>query len=326
MMIGQVNRENWVESFDAENTRKNVKSSLLQLDSFYQNSKANEQEVFDFLKKSDEVEVYFTLRDIANFLQTQVGFNTAKLYFNYIKMWYRENRIVFEDRRLNTYLKWKRPLRERKYTPNDGVLNQIILSSKEKYQSFWLFLMSTGCRQGEALQLKVKDIDVTTSPVKVHFPAEITKTRQERIGFLTREASNALQYRLGNDPEKRVFHDITASGLHKAMNTIRKKIGQDDKFSTNRAKLTPHRFRAHYKKIMDRTVSSDFSHFMLGHAGALSTYDGDNDEGIREDFLKAENALTIDLKRKFQEEKRKNDDLSERIKKIEEQLRKDLTT
>jgi hypothetical protein len=125
-----------------------------------------------------------------------------------------------------------------------------------------------------------------------------------------------LQYRLDKNPEKLVFHDITASGLHKAMNTIRKKIGQDEKFSTKRAKLTPHRFRAHYKKIMD----------MLGHAGALSTYDGDNDEGIREDFLKAENALTIDLKRKFQEEKRKNDDLSERIKKIEEQLRKDLTT
>jgi integrase len=64
--------------------------------------------------------------------------------------------------------------------------------------------MSTGCRQGEALQLKVKDIDITTSPVKVHFPAEITKTRQERIGFLTREASNALQYRLDKNPERSI--------------------------------------------------------------------------------------------------------------------------
>ena len=326
MMNRNISRENWIDQFDSASARKNANSGILQFDNFLAKNKLNEMELFEFLRKSDEVETYFILRDIVRFLQEHMAFGTAKLYYNYIKSWFVENRIEFNDKTSHKYVKWRRPLKERKYTPSIEIINQILGASTRKYRSFWLFLASTGCRQGEVMQLQVKDFDRNENPIKFLIRAETTKTRQERINFVTKETWDAIKYRFENKkPNDLVFGDISVSNLHAQMERIRQTLNLTDRYSTGIHKMTPHRFRAFVKKSISRVTGDNHAHFVLGHTEANDTYDGDNDEGVKDDFLKAEKVLTLDLGNKLKDEKRRQDTLEERVKQLEEQLRRNAT-
>jgi len=61
-------------------------------------------------------------------------------------------------------------------------------------RSLFLFLLSTGCRIGEALQLKVSDLDLESDPPRAHIRPEYTKGGYGgRIVFFTYEARDAIE-------------------------------------------------------------------------------------------------------------------------------------
>lgn len=320
-----IDRNQWIQNHNSESARKNARSSMKYFDVFLDSRNYKEKELFEFLRKSDESETFFIIRDIVIFLQRIKSYGTCRLYLTYVRSWFRENRLNIDERRMASYVKWEKPLRERKYTPDINVLSQILGRSNPKWRSYWLCLIATGMRQGEAMKLRVKDFDLKSDPIKIILPAQITKTKQERVIFLTPEAWESMQYRFINKSDNDlVFDDITTSALHKQFERIRKHLGIEEKYSTGRAKLTPHRLRAYVKKVFDRTTSSDISHVMLGHSTNLGTYDGDNDEGMKEDYKKAIESLTVDQTKKMKEIKERNQDMEERIKVLEQTVRAQL--
>ena len=52
-----------------------------------------------------------------------------------------------------------------------------------------MFLAAGGFRAVEALSIRIKDLDVESSPVKVFVRGEYTKTKTDRIVFLTDEVA-----------------------------------------------------------------------------------------------------------------------------------------
>jgi integrase len=58
-------------------------------------------------------------------------------------------------------------------------------------------LASSSTRAGEALALRVKDIDFTKHPTRVYLRPEATKDRQERWCFIRDEATEFLKAYLG---------------------------------------------------------------------------------------------------------------------------------
>lgn len=60
-------------------------------------------------------------------------------------------------------------------------------------QVLTMLLVSSGLRVGEALQIKVKDLNLEANPPKINLPAEITKTGVERDVYLTREMVEILE-------------------------------------------------------------------------------------------------------------------------------------
>jgi integrase len=55
-----------------------------------------------------------------------------------------------------------------------------------------MLLASTGMRSVEALSIRVKDLDLKSNPSRLFVRGEYTKTRSDRIIFLTQGLDNQL--------------------------------------------------------------------------------------------------------------------------------------
>ncbi len=56
-----------------------------------------------------------------------------------------------------------------------------------------MLLAATGMRAGEALSIRVKDLDFDSNPSKLSIRGEYTKTRTDRTIFLTDEGAHQLK-------------------------------------------------------------------------------------------------------------------------------------
>ena len=56
-----------------------------------------------------------------------------------------------------------------------------------------MLLAATGMRAGEALSIRIKDLDFDSNPSKLFVRGEYTKTRTDRIIFLTDEVRPSIK-------------------------------------------------------------------------------------------------------------------------------------
>jgi integrase len=71
-------------------------------------------------------------------------------------------------------------------------VNILNACSDIRLKTYVMLLAATGMRAVEALSIRIKDIDFKTSPVKLSVRGEYTKTKVDRIVFLTKELSKQL--------------------------------------------------------------------------------------------------------------------------------------
>lgn len=77
-------------------------------------------------------------------------------------------------------------------TPKYDEFKRILQLGTVKDRALFLFAVSSGARIGEILKLEMDDIDLNHNPPKVTIPANITKTGDSRITFITPEAKEHL--------------------------------------------------------------------------------------------------------------------------------------
>ena len=82
--------------------------------------------------------------------------------------------------------------------PSNAELRRILSHMDVKGKSLFLVLASSGMRIGEALRLKVEDVDLTSDPPKINIRGEYTKTGNPRIAFISFEARESLEEWLKN--------------------------------------------------------------------------------------------------------------------------------
>ncbi len=71
-------------------------------------------------------------------------------------------------------------------------IRRILLScNNRRIKAYLLFLASGGMRTIEALAVRVKDLDFTMSPTKVHIRKEYAKTRVARDVYISDEFTNS---------------------------------------------------------------------------------------------------------------------------------------
>jgi len=231
--------------------------------------------------------------------------STVKENFSRLKgfLYYMGIRITKEDVKNN--LDFPKVVKEEPY-PLQLKDIQKILEFTNKKKAFYLALLSSGMRMGEAVQLRRKDIDLTKKRIMIKIPAKITKTKRSRTTFISKEAASFLKQKLKNledndlvfGSNENVNYARTTEVI--TLQRVLKKAGLDEKYDgINRRKITLHSFRAYFFTKAARKHDENYAHKLTGHGGYLPQYDRLTDEEKLEMYIKLEPELLIfDLTKK----------------------------
>ncbi|EHR79397.1 hypothetical protein OCC_08018 [Thermococcus litoralis DSM 5473] len=178
--------EKWIETyFTSEHTQKTYLSALRQF-----------HDKFGYMTTPDELLDAITtwIRDLRTEGYTPKTINN---YVTAVLSYYRDQGIVIPEET------WRR-IRRRILPPSKPSTfdkagshdewKRILTHMSLAGRSLFLFLLSTGCRIGEALQLKISDLDLEKDPPRAYIRPEYTKGGYGgRVVFFTYEARDAIE-------------------------------------------------------------------------------------------------------------------------------------
>jgi len=181
----------WISEFKSYNTQRGYRTAIRKYKKVLDiNSLEN------YLKDNPDTEA-----DIRKFLQSMDGkpSKTVSCYTQIVKVFFQDHGVKVPDEA------WKKirrrgfmPKRVRAETkdkkPTKAMLKKILNYASLITRALILFLISSGARIGETLQLKKEDFDLEADPPKVHIRREYTKGGVgERTVFFSYEARDAIK-------------------------------------------------------------------------------------------------------------------------------------
>jgi len=156
--------------------------------------------------KTGETDPYRLLDDFVSYLvKIEVSPNTTKNYVAAAKKWLRFSGVELSSDKLRDTLEL--PVQysiTSDRVPTVEELRDIIVVSKPRGKALVSMLASSGIRIGEALSLKVRDLDFTAHPARIRLKPEVTKSRQGRWCFISDEATAFLREYLGSSQRNRL--------------------------------------------------------------------------------------------------------------------------
>jgi len=224
------------------------------------------------------------------------------------------------------------------------ILIRLLRICHQKLQTSILVVVSSGLRIGELVQLRLDDVDFTSTPTKIRVRAETAKTRQGRETFISVEATKALKDYLvhyfdwnekgdnshmhqkpifGRTSKGDTYDNQKISGtrwsselsLQQSLRTHVDKIPElNVKNENDRSLIHWHSFRKYFRTTVGNEVNRDFAEALMGHDFYMSTYYTLSEDKKRELYLKAEPALTIS---DFEKVERNLHELSEKQSQLE---------
>ena len=164
-----------------------------------------------------------------------------------------------------------------------------------------LTLASSGIRLAEALNLKVGDLDLASTPAKIHVRAEYSKTKRERWAFASDEAREALARIVAGAPPARLvfaWWGDTWQREKMAFRTfvaVRERAGLDEKFDYRNSfrKVHFHLFRKFFLTKASDVIGEHAAHALCGHGFYMDTYYRKSEEEREADYLRLMPHLTF---------------------------------
>ena len=274
-----VSRKVWLERWGARsiNSLELAQKSLKYFDKYVKLLKVSEEDLIRQLKKvSQQPEFYQFLDNIVQFMvQNKLSPRTVRTYFMFVKSYLRSKgfRIYNED--IKQFCKLPVIIKETRIAVTMEDIAKLYNAAKPKMMAKLSFLVSSGARLGEVLQLKHSDIRGN----KVTIRAENTKTKAERITYISEQAKNDLaKYVKGKGQDAYVFvrkfaPAISVQQAEAEFSLIRDKCSLTKRYRLSRYHhVTIHRLRAFCKTMASEVCGKDFAEGLVGHEGYLSTY------------------------------------------------------
>jgi len=226
---------------------------------------------------------------------------TLRQYFSSLKQYFHYNGLKLHPQDVKDTLEFKKRIREELYPLQLEDIQKIFKYANPKKISFYLALISTGARPGELLQVRKKDIDTALKRYKIRIEAENVKTRVGRSVFLTKEASERLQFKLKDLEDDALVWGTNENPRHALKNEEMRfnraceGAGFAERYQSNNIrKIILYSFRSYFFGKAADIHREGYAHKMIGHGGYLPQYDRMNDEKKIEWFIKLEPELTID--------------------------------
>jgi len=204
---------------------------------------------------------------------------TIRGYFSEIIQFLRYNEILIDNNMLKQFVSLPKKLKELPQPITIDEINILVINADEIRSAMYLTLVSSGIRVGEALQLRKKDFEMKFDPARIVLPARITKSRQGRYSFISREAKlKLIPILVSLEDDDLVF--TNSNGVMRAELTeelyftrLRKKVGLTEMESSGlKHKITIHKFRKFFATKAERKLGIQVSGALLGHSPYMKTY------------------------------------------------------
>jgi len=196
--------------------------------------------------------------------------------------------------------------------PSNVEFRRILMHMPIQGKALYLILESSGMRIGEALQLKLEDVELDKNPAKINIRGDYTKTGNSRIGFISREAVMAVQewlknrsrylqaaagksHKYGKSAEDdRLFPFLGNTAYAIWRNAVRKAGFLKKDKQTNRHTLHPHVLRKFFRTRMGTVIPVDVAEALMGHEQYLTeVYRRYTAEDLAKFYLQGEPALLV---------------------------------
>jgi integrase len=254
--------------------------------------------------------------------------NSLKNHVTTIKNFLEYSDIDISPRKFKLKIRLPKIVRKNKEAlSKEDVVDILNACSDIRLKTYVMFLAAGGFRAVEALSVRVKDLDLESKPSHVFVRGEYTKTRADRIVFLTEEVTQQLRswlsykyrkrrvchnedgstiteyrtpsreetdllfavYQTKRMPNPDGIYDDIAKSFAKTLDRMGR--GEREDSNQNRRQITLHSFRRFVKTTISDLGYFDFSEYFIGHSG--STYWRKKDSEKAEIFLKIEPYLTF---------------------------------
>jgi integrase len=291
----QTNVKNFLDSI-ARNSQKSKKAygtGLFHFHNFLQRqypSLTLESIIETVLK--EQINIYTLFDNFVNYLVTEkkLSPNSISLYVAAIRSYFAYRDVDVVPAKFKRKVRLPKHFREEEVPLDAADIRKILLScNNRRLKAYLLILASGGMRAMEALTLRIKDLDFSVSPTKIHIRS--TKTRTGRDVYISEEATSFLneflnyKYRIKSNksqtpPDDLVFARRTLGQkdarpetmyikLSTEFNKVLRTVGMDErKEGMLRRKVTLHSLRRHAKTVISDQTNQDYSEWYLGHAGS----------------------------------------------------------
>ncbi|MGA9171677.1 MAG: site-specific integrase [Nitrososphaeraceae archaeon] len=240
---------------------------------------------------SNEVNVYVMLDGFISYIidpKLDLTSKSIQTYVASIRSYLAYHDVDVIPSKFKRKVKMPKMYREDEEPLDASDIRKILLAcNNRRLKTYMLVLASGGFRANEALAMRLKDVDFTLKPTKVHVRPEFAKTKVARDVYISDEATHYLKEWIKwkhreqeqGQPEDQedliftVYKDTTrrpATIYVKVLTEFEKllaSVGLDERKEgkQKRRKITFHSFRRFVKTVISDQVSQDYSEWFLGH-------------------------------------------------------------
>ena len=238
----------------------------------------------------NKINRYELLDSFISYLQTSNATLTPssiKVYMASIRSYFAYNDVDVIPSKFKRKVKMPKSYREDEEPLDASDIRKILLAcNNRRLKTYLLVLASGGMRAVEGLAIRIKDIDFSVNPTKIHIRKEYAKTRVARDIYISNEATHYLKQWLDwkyNNPERprrqdendlvfTIFRNKNPNTLYvKVLTEFHKLLAivglneRKEGGKQRRRKITLHSFRRFTKSVISDQVNQDFSEWFLGH-------------------------------------------------------------
>ena len=282
---------------NSEDSKKAYQTGLAQFQSFlnekcHPTSSHTLETILEQLSKN-EINVYELIDSFVSFLtKSKLSILSIKLYVTAIRSYFAYYDIDIIPSKFKRKVKMPKVYHEDEEPIDVSDIRKILLScNNRRLKAYLLLLASGGMRAGEALAIRLKDIDFSINPTRIHIRKEYAKTRVARDIYISDEATHYLKqwidwkyrdkgnewikthnpddlvfsvYSIKNEPNPNALYVKILSEFEKLLAIAG--LNERKEGVQRRRKVTLHSFRRFVKTVISDQTNQDYSEWFLGHA------------------------------------------------------------
>jgi len=185
----------------------------------------------------------------------------------------------------------------KEHVPDKGEIARILEYMPIQAKTVTLVLASSGMRIGEAMSVRLEDLDLSHEPARINLRAEYTKTKKSRLVFISTEAKEVLAEWLEYRPRY----------IEKNSEFIDKRLAKT--YAQRVFPYTQTSFRTLWRNAVEKaglyetdpvtnrmTIRPDIAEALMGHTSGLTAIYARFDQAeeiLREGYLEAEQNLSL---------------------------------